>query len=174
MTVDLPPPPPIHRPYTGEDAGFIGQPFTSSDQLIAQMPSFLRTYFANKKIERPNVFPADHAAGAYSPVGGRVLVARDSPYPEDDNALHELLHALNFEHPAYASEPMTGYPRLKNALSQSGYPPETVMAPNVDWQHTFTNFGQMAGRDPYRLTVPLQNYFAPLLPPVDQMAKGPR
>lgn len=129
---------------------------------MAQMPEFLRLFFANKKIERPATMavPGVRVGGAYSPDSGRVIVPQDT----DDaslSTLHELLHALNYEHPLYQSEPHTGWSRMRDA-GMSG----------PDLPHVFTDNGVIAARDPERLELPAQTYFAPILPPVQQLRRG--
>lgn len=150
-------------------------PFLPSNVLLALMPAILRTFFANKKIERPVDIgvPAPQGfltAGSYWPGSGRVAVARGL---SDEDALaaarHELLHALEMEYPRYQTEAHFGYPNLRSSLDQAGID----IPPNIDWPHTFTQFGDYAARGDENLPLPLQSYFAPLLPPIREK-RGPR
>lgn len=168
------PPPAIHRPYQGDVGGLIPQNFTPSNQLIAQMPPFLRQFFANKKIQRPSALQVggNEDIGAYG--DGIVQVARTAPN-ENVVTRHELLHALSAEHPRYRHDPYFGYGDLRRAVGDGSGLPDWMRQQMArgDWAHNFVHLGEMAMDQPDALPIPLQNYFAPLLPPV-QRQSGPR
>ena len=165
--------PAIHREF-GEVGGLTRSPYMASNEIIAQMPEFLRQFFRNKKIERPRSVSirGESNVGAYG--NGRVQVSREA---EDvpTVARHELLHALSAEHPRYRAEPYFQFGRLRNAVGDGLDLPEpyrSYVQQSQDWPHAFVHLGNVAMTTPDTLPLPVQNYFAPLLPPV-QPRRGP-
>src|SRR3990167_4563283 len=87
-----PDPPAITRDF-GEVGGLTRSPFMASNEIITQMPEFLRMFFANRKIERPKDVRINGESNVGGYDDGRIEVARgaEDPYAV---ARHELLHAL--------------------------------------------------------------------------------
>lgn len=165
---DPPPVPSISRPLNSSGVGGLTQPdFASSNALMAQMPDALRTQFGNRHIGRPSGLTDNTGSSNLGTYGnGQVRVDRST----DDPAVlrHELLHALSVEHPRFHDEPYFYFGRLANAIKQSG-PLSPTVAPWVqpqDMAHTFVHLGELAMDQPDALPLPLQTYFAPLLPPI--------
>ena len=175
-----PPPniPPIHRPAPPlEDGGLVPQPFTPSNALVNQMPPFLRQYFANRHIERPANVSAygQPQQGLYS--GGRVQMDRSTNDPKV--LRHELLHAISGEHPKYRMDQFRFYGGLRAAMGDGSYLPDFYrkhfegLQQRGDWPHIFVHLGELTMDHPEWMPQGLQDYFAPLLPPV-QNEQGPR
>lgn len=182
-----PPPsiPPIERPYR-EDGGLTRSPYMSSDQIVSQMPDFLRQFFQNTKIERPpSLQPTLDRLKIPTPAGqmpgglfydNRVAIPRSNEAGVIPAAQHELLHALAWRHPKfYADTHMTNYEMLRGVLQREpSQDPEIQRSATAgDWQHVFTQLAAKAMSSPNELGPETQNYFAPLLPPV-QRQSGPR
>ena len=179
-----PPPPAIHREF-GEVGGLTRSPYMASNEIIAQMPDFLRTYFANTKIERPNERdflrrtppgyadsrPGQWLAGYYDAPTDTVAVRRGA---EDGDAVgvarHELLHRLATKHPRYAVDGRGAYPALMSALFNNDRPAWQQWS--GDRGHAFTSYADTALTRPDDLPDFLRSYFSPLLPPV-QPRRGP-
>lgn len=181
-----PPPPGIHRDF-GEVGGLTRSPYTASNEIIAQMPPFLRAFFANTPIQRPNDRdflgrtpagysegrPGQWLAGYYDGPSDTVAVRRGVEDSGDvySVARHELLHRLAAKHPRYAVDGRGQYPQLMSALFNSDRP--AWEQSRQDPGHAFTRYAETAMTDPDALPLPVQNYFAPLLPPVN-VQRGPR
>ena len=162
----------------------------SSDVLIErtlrQLPPGFRT-FSSTKIERPSVQLGydrpTNVGGAYFPEwqdrNDRVTVGRgNETYSEDfavSVARHELLHKMQFRHPAYAADQQAGFPGLLSVMSSSLG--RLVMNPrnhqqvqealrfyrSGDLVHVWTAMAEMAVNNPPSQVDPaMRSYFAPL------------
>ena len=163
----LPPPepsPPIAAPrfsYGTDVEGLIPPFYVPSNQLIGEMPPPLRTYFANKKIERPASVEVNGQPNVGSYGAGRVQVARTTDDPIV--ARHELLHALSAEHPAYRDEPYFYFGRLRQAVASAPQDPylDALVATN-DWPHIFVHLAERVLDDPSSVAPSVRAYFATL------------
>ena len=180
-----PPPPAIHREY-GEVGGLTRSPYMASNEIVAQMPEFLRQFFRNTRIERPTERdflrrtppgfaesrPGQWLAGYYDAPTDTVAVRRGAEDAGDvvGIARHELLHRLASKHPRYAIDGRGAYPQLLSALFNSDR--SMWERSRQDPGHAFTGLAETAMTTPDALPLPVQNYFAPLLPPV-QTRRGP-
>ena len=183
--VPPPPPPPIHRDFA-EIGGLTRSPYLASNEIMARMPDFLRSFFANTKIERPDErdflrkVPPGSAhregqmlAGYYDAPSDSVAVRRGVEDVGDvySVARHELLHRLATKHPRFAIDGRGAYPTLMGALFNSDR--SSWESARADPGHAFTSMAETAMSEPDRLPLSVQNYFAPLLPPVKDQ-RGPR
>lgn len=181
-----PPPPAIHRDF-GEVGGLTRSPYMASNEIMDQMPEFLRAFFRNTKIERPNEQdflrrtppgyvdsrPGQWLAGYYNAPTDTVAVRRGVEDSGDvvGVARHELLHRLATKHPRYAVDGRGQYPTLLSAMFNGDR--QMWGRSRQDPGHAFTGFAETALTDPESLPDFLQSYFAPLLPPVN-VKSGPR